>query len=1139
MPKLLPLLSSCLCIVIALCSSAPLQAEQPKTASSTDAPTGSEAGPVRYREILEADSPVAFWGFGDVDSEQVANVALSTHDVDIKGTIVGHLVVDQPGPRSHEFPYFDTTNRAFDFPRGGGYIRIADPGENSALDFDKGDSLSIEAWVNPRSLSGSGFHYIIAKGRTGLPGFAKHNQNFALRLKAPAGALSFLFRSTGKNGEWHRWTSKVGISAGDGWHHIAVTYTFGSKGSVRGYIDGVEVKGKWDMGGATDRAPIVDDDEVRIGESLNGLLDEVALYRTALTHERIKARFKYNAPPLKLVDWETLPEDAVLVDVFEGVPNKKSWNFRTPPYVESFSTRAFGFIDVPKKYGARGLRADRNGPFLIRAVGRIRLPKGVRRILLRSRNAARLYVDGQRIAETAFHNISGSAHGTVFTIDRSLAPNIRLLARGDTEDVAVFEGDGELHHVHLEMIVGGGGRRAELGETSVSIAAAGEDFHLLATSSLDVPLTDNGWNAYARDQRVALANLNTLRRREAGRIENEYWTERHEQARREIENTPASHVPELSDDLPVHNDIDRFIGARLEAAGQKPAALTSDLAFLRRVTLDAIGTVPTLEMIDQFLNEPEATRRSRTIDRLLDRPGWADNWVGYWQDVLAENPSLIKPKLNNSGPFRWWLHESFSDNKPFDRFVTELVRMEGSQRFGGPAGFEMATQNDAPMAAKAQIIGRAFLGLNMTCARCHDAPYHDILQEDLFSLAAMLKRGPLTVPKTSSIPGGDAAIKSLLVKVTLKPGTSVKPAWTFADVIHHDSLPEKLKNSDDQRDRLAALITSPHNQRFAEVAVNRLWKRYLGRALVEPVDDWQDAECSHPELMGYLAREFVMSGYDLKQIARLILNSHVYQRVALSESDIGGDDPYLFGAPLVRRMSAEQLVDSLFVVAGKPFDAGPMCLDIDTSMNQSTAMNLGEPTRAWQFAALSNERDRPSLALPFAQPFVTALQTFGWRNSRQNPISVRDEQPAVLQPAVLANGIVGRRVTRLSDDSGLTELALLDQPPEQLVTKIYLRMLSRYPLAVEREMFIELLREGYAQRQVATPFVGAKQRHTPRGLVSWSNHLNPRANEIKVELQRIVEQGDTPTARLEPDWRERMEDMVWTLMNTPEFVHLP
>ncbi|MEY5012277.1 MAG: hypothetical protein RLZZ253_3416 [Verrucomicrobiota bacterium] len=126
--------------------------------------------------------------------------------------------------------------------------------------------------------------------------------------------------------------------------------------------------------------------------------------------------------------------------------------------------------------------------------------------------------------------------------------------------------------------------------------------------------------------------------------------------------------------------------------------------------------------------------------------------MGYWQDVLAENPNILNPTLNNTGPFRWWIHESLVDRKPADLMVTELLRMKGSERFGGPAGFGVASQNDVPMAAKGTVVAAAFLGVEMKCARCHDAPAHASKQEHLFQLAALLANKPLTVPKTSSVP---------------------------------------------------------------------------------------------------------------------------------------------------------------------------------------------------------------------------------------------------------------------------------------------------------------------------------------------------------------------------------------------------
>ena len=142
---------------------------------------------------------------------------------------------------------------------------------------------------------------------------------------------------------------------------------------------------------------------------------------------------------------------------------------------------------------------------------------------------------------------------------------------------------------------------------------------------------------------------------------------------------------------------------------ERSRELADDLAFLRRVTLDTVGVVPSEAEIADFKAQPAAKRRSQAIDRLLADPRWADGWMGYWLDVLAENPNLINPTLNNTGPFRWWIYESLLDNKPLYLFVTELIRMEGSERFGGPAGFGTASQNDVPAAAKGVILSSALI----------------------------------------------------------------------------------------------------------------------------------------------------------------------------------------------------------------------------------------------------------------------------------------------------------------------------------------------------------------------------------------------------------------------------------------------
>ena len=1081
------------------------------------------------------------------------------------GRVVGAVTFDAAGPRPVKFPRFKADNRAAKFS-GGSSIRFADPGENSLFDVELGDAITLEAWVAPAKIGNEQNMYIVGKGRTKNAGVADENQNYALRLLGDNGqaCVNFLFRNAknrkGERDDFHRWTTTDGFQADGSWHHVAVTYTFGKGDSIKGYIDGKPLAGKWDYGGATNDGPVVDNDEVWIGSSMGanlgnsfeGLIDEVALHREVLSPEKIAAKYVVEMPP----SYVTEPPDThdlVFCEILENIPDQFSWDFPIPKPTLAYIESSFGLIAIPHKYNAHGVREDRSNPLMVRLTGWYEFPQSETRLILRSHCGARLFIDGKLIVENPFPKPRGDGHGELYDVTKTVVPGIRAPQTGDHDVLVTVKGNGHQQLVTLEVFAGGKKHRPEFGETGLWIERADGQFHLVSQAGVDVPLTDAGWLEFARDEHREMEFHNKLLRRSDSTEYAKYWKQRHDRAALQVGLwKPVSNI-ESPADLPVGNRIDHFINAKLRIENIAPQPLTDDWAFLRRVSLDVIGTLPPKGLMVEgrglrvkseddasspALNpQPSTLNRAALIDRLLEQPGWADHWVGYWQDVLAENPNIVNPTLNNTGPFRWWLHESFSDNKPFDRFATELILMEGSTHYGGPAGFGLASQNDSPMAAKAHVLAQAFLGMEMKCARCHDAPYHDFKQRDLFSLAAMLKRGDEKVPKTSTIPGDEASLASLLVKVTLKPGEAIPPAWPFEKGLTAKYDDGVLLNPKDQREQLAALVTSHMNRRFAQVIVNRMWHRYLGRGLVEPIDDWEHAAPSHPELLDYLERELIRSGYDLKHVARLILNSHAYQRRADALAATDAKRAALFAGPVPRRMSAEQVVDSLFAAVGKPLHTEELSVDTDSQRSFESSLSMGTPQRAWQFASLSNERDRPALSLPAAQTIINVLETFGWRASRPDPLSVRPVETTVLQPAVLANGVAAKRVTQLSDDSLITELALKDQPLADFIDSVYRAILTRPATSAERELFRELLADGYDTRRVDAPIM---KPLPPRNTgVTWSNHLKPEASDRKLALAKELEAGDPPTKRLQPDWRERAEDLLWTLINSPEFVFVP
>jgi hypothetical protein len=574
------------------------------------------------------------------------------------------------------------------------------------------------------------------------------------------------------------------------------------------------------------------------------------------------------------------------------------------------------------------------------------------------------------------------------------------------------------------------------------------------------------------------------------------------------------------------------------------APLTSDTQFLRRAYLDTVGVPPSQQQAEAFLADSRTDKRDALITGLLRDERCADNQMGAWLDMLAENPTLLNKSQGSTGPFRFFLHDALRDNKSADQLVTELILMRGGAEEGGSAGFAMAAENDAPFAGKAHIIASAFQGVELQCARCHDAPFHDVTQQDLFSLAAMLQRKPASVPGTSRVPADffNNMARQSLIQVTLKPGAAISPEWPFASVAgvaDGSHIDELMQTPGDSRERLAALITSPDNLRFAQVMVNRIWQRLMGVGLVEPVHDWEGRSASHPELLNWLAHQLVAHNYDMRHVQQLIMTSDAYQRQAVGRNSVTSPERRYFNAPDPRRLTAEQVVDSLYAAVAAPMDIGELTFVYDGRRPLSNRQTLGSPDRAWMLASLNNERDRPSLSLPRAQAVTDVLEAFGWTGSRQKPISSRNTEPNLLQPGILANGVLTNTLSRASVNSELAELAIDAPTPEALVDALFLRILTRRPNPTERTAFTAALSPGFNQRIVPKDQVAEVEELPALPLVTWFNHLQSEANTIQQEVERRVRRGPPADPRLMSDWREVYEDVVWSLINHREFVWMP
>jgi mono/diheme cytochrome c family protein len=1192
---------------------------------------------------------------------------------------VGGVVRDQAGPRPPEFPDFEANNTAIQLQGKGSRYEIKDSGAQSSFDFTNGDALTLEAWVKVDKIGPGQPVYLIGKGRTNSPHFARNNQNWSLRVIGGSEGLahlSFLFASApapGGGNTWHLWNSTASFQIKSGWHHVAVAYEFGRPETMRGWIDGVPTDGDWSADGATTKAPVVDDDDVwigsslggSVGNSLTGFLDGVAIHRRALSDAEIAKHCRRKDGPqeispevAKMPDMGKIEEGKVLVQVNEGHSAANRWpnSLETLKERLRWSSDAFLLPRMPLRYDDWGIRSAWAAPVLLRMASDVKLPQGSHRLMLRTRGLARLWVDGKLIAETKPAVGNGeNGFDPLTPLAEPPHPGVRVKGYKQQEVFGVVTASPQkTNRVVMELIVGGKNMRTDTGEVCVAIESAKHDaFSILrAAGRPELPLTDEQTEPVLAEIETSLARLDDANRREVAKSRDAFWQKRHGIAMAWVKQHPAPPPPHQG------HPVDAFIEAKIEKAlasnpadsaaaktfhgevlpilreqcfrchGEKdkgglklntreaalragdselaavvpgdPGAsellkrirsddedhvmpptgdrltpeqiarleawirdgapwpsppvdaskfaktpITSDAAFLRRIYLDLIGLPPAADEVTAFLADSSPDKRTNLIDRLLADERGADHEISHWLDALAENPTLINASLNSTGPFRWFLLDSLRDHKPLDRMVTELLMMRGDAAHGGSAGFAQAGENDAPFATKGHIIAAAFLGVELQCARCHDSPYHSTTQRDLYSLAAMLERKTVTVPKTSRVPAAffEKKARESLIRVTLKPDEPVTPVWPFAAVTgaaENAALDALLEDATDTRERIAALITSPENRRFPRVMVNRLWKRFMGAGFVEPVQDWEGHDASHPELLDWLANELLATNYDVWHIIRLIVTSQAYQREAgLENLASAGPEERFFQSPARRRLTAEQIVDSLHAAAGAAIDSEPMTFVHDGSKTLQNRQDLGLPSRAWMFASLNNERDRPSLALPRAQTVVNVLEAFGWTGARQKPLFMRESESNVLQPGILENGILTQTLSRASWKSVLANLAVEAQSPEVLLEQLFLRFLNRRPLPSERDSFLPDLRSGFENRLTPKHEIVVPTPPKPLRLVTWLNHVTPDANTIQQEIENRVQKGPSPDPRLQPEWREVYEDIIWSLITHRDFVWVP
>lgn len=469
---------------------------------------------------------------------------------------------------------------------------------------------------------------------------------------------------------------------------------------------------------------------------------------------------------------------------------------------------------------------------------------------------------------------------------------------------------------------------------------------------------------------------------------------------------------------PETNFIDKHVFAKLKRINVIPSNLSTDEEFVRRVYLDTVGHVPTIEEAAAFLNSTRADKRATLIDELLERPERADTWAMRFADMYRAGYNEAGPK--GGGAYGRWFRDQVKKDVPYDEMVRQMLVSQGRHDFEGISNFYFVSREITPEESGTNV-SQLLLGLQIECARCHNHPFEKWSQDDFYGFAAFFSRVSRKDMYLNNHNGTYLKESGeLLHPKTQKP---VTPKYLDGDL-------EPVKVNEDVREKLARWVTDPRNPYFAKATANRIWKFFMGRGLVEPVDDFRVTNpSSNDPLLEALASEFVKGGYSLKHLERQILNSRVYQLSSVT-NETNREDQANYSHFLVRRLMSEQIIDSMSLVTGIP--------------EKFPSMPLGK--RAMSIPVL-----------PFMKPHYM-MKVFG-RNDLREVICERDTKPSVAQVMHMVSGDTIQR--QITTSGGSLDTWLADGLSNtEIVSRLYLAALSRKPQADEIEAALQPLQNG-------------------------------------------------------------------------------
>jgi Protein of unknown function (DUF1553)/Protein of unknown function (DUF1549) len=478
-----------------------------------------------------------------------------------------------------------------------------------------------------------------------------------------------------------------------------------------------------------------------------------------------------------------------------------------------------------------------------------------------------------------------------------------------------------------------------------------------------------------------------------------------------------------------NNYVDKYVFGKLKLLSIQPSELCTDQEFVRRVYLDLCGITPTSDETRAFLESKDTDKRSRLIDRLLERPEYADFWTLKWSDVLRSSRKTIQEK--GIYVYQDWLREQLQKNTPFDRIVRDLLTAKGSTFANPPANYYRIARDPQNLA---ETTAQLFFGIRMQCAKCHNHPFERWTQDDYYSMAAFFARVRQKVdpaePGTGPMHTGAAE-----VVFTDRSGEVVQPRTGKV-------MPPKfmggstatLPPGKDRREVLADWLTGPNNPFFAKATVNRIWYHLVGRGIVDPVDDFRDSNPSaNDELLDALARDFVAHKFDVKAIMRVILNSRTYQ-LSAQTNDFNKEDNKYFSHAVTRLLTAEQLLDAICAATEVP--------------EKFPGLPLG--TRATQ--------------LPDGEVNHVFLKTFGQPARELACECEREGDSNLAQALQLINGPTINDKVR-SPSNRLGKLLEKKLPETEVLSNLYLATLARTPGDGEVKAALEHVHKGQDKRK--------------------------------------------------------------------------